>query len=49
MESNRKQIKRREKVLKDMRVLGVKNWTTVMMDKWAWYYMMEKSKTHRGL
>jgi len=38
-----------EKVLKDMRVMGVKNWTTVVMDRSAWYDMVEKSKTHRGV
>jgi len=39
----------REKVLKDMGVLGVKNGTTVVMDRSAWYDMVEKSKTHGGV
>jgi hypothetical protein len=37
----------REKVLKDIRVSGVKNWTTVVMDRSAWHDLVEKSKPHR--
>jgi hypothetical protein len=36
-------------VLKEIRVLGVKNWTKVVMDRTAWHDLVEKSKTHRGL
>jgi len=32
----------REEVLKDIRV-------QVVMDRWAWHELVEKSKTHRGL
>ena len=37
-----------EKFLKDIGVLGAKNWTTVVMDRSAWHGLV-KSKTHRGL
>jgi hypothetical protein len=39
----------RNEVLKDIRVLGLKNWTKVMMDRVAWYDLVEKMKTDRGL
>jgi hypothetical protein len=39
----------REEVLKDIRVQVVKNWTKVVMYRWAWHELVEKSKTHRGL
>ena len=39
----------RDEVLKDIRVMAVKNWTKVVMDKLAWHDLMEKSETHRGL
>ena len=39
----------RDSVLKDIRVLVVKNWSKVVMDKSAWHDLVEKSKTHRGL
>jgi hypothetical protein len=40
-----------DEVLKDIRIsiLDVKNWTKVMMDRWAWHDLVEKSETHRGL
>ena len=38
-----------DEVLQDIRVLGVKNWTNVVMDRLAWHDMMMKSKTHRRL
>jgi len=38
-----------DEVLKDTRVLGVKSWTKVAMDRPAWHDLMEKSKTHTGL
>jgi hypothetical protein len=41
--------RRQDEVLKDIRVLGVKNWTKVVMDRTAWHDLVEKSKTHRGL
>jgi len=37
-----------EEVLKDIRVLCVKNWPMVVMDRAAWHDLVEKSKTHRG-
>lgn len=33
--------------MKDIRVLGVKNWTTVVMDRSAWHDLVQKSKIHR--
>jgi len=36
-------------VLKDIRVLGVRNWTRVVMDSLAWPHLVEKSKTNRQL
>jgi hypothetical protein len=39
----------RDEVLKDVRVLGVKNWTKVVMDRSIWHDLVEKSKIHRGL
>jgi len=38
-----------DEVLKDIGVLGVKKWTKMVMDRTAWHYLVEKSKTHRGL
>jgi hypothetical protein len=38
-----------DKVLKDIRVVGVKNWTKLAMDRSAWHDLLEKSKTHGGL
>ena len=35
-------------VLKDIRVLGVKYWPKVVMDRVAWHDLVKKSKTHRG-
>jgi len=32
----------------DIRVLDVKNWTKVVMDRSVWHDLVEKSKTHRG-
>jgi hypothetical protein len=37
-----------DEVLKDIRVLGMKNWPEVVMDRAAWHDLVEKSKTHRG-
>ena len=39
----------RDSVLKDIRILVVKNLTKVVMEKPAWLDLVEKSKTHRGL
>jgi hypothetical protein len=36
-----------DEVLKDIRVLGVKKWPKVVMDRAAWHDLVE-SKTHRG-
>jgi hypothetical protein len=33
-------------VLKDMRIVDVKNWTKVVMDSWAWHDIL-KLKPHR--
>jgi hypothetical protein len=41
--------RRRDKVLQDIRVVAVKNWTIVAMDRSAWHDLVEKSKTHGGL
>ena len=56
MESNRKQIKRtpKEQMAGESpdgyyRVLGVKNWTTVVMDRSARHVLVETSKTYRGV
>jgi len=38
-----------DKILKDIAVLGVKNWTKVVMVRSAWHDLVEKSRTHRGL
>ena len=38
-----------DEVLKDIGVLGVKNWAKVVMDRTAWHDLVEKSKIHRGL
>jgi len=38
-----------DEVLKDIRILGVRNWTRVVMDSSAWPHLVEKSKTHRQL
>ena len=38
-----------DEVLKDIRLLGVKNWTKVVMDRSTWHDMVVKSKTHRVL
>jgi hypothetical protein len=38
-----------DEVLKDIRVLDVKIWANVLMDRWAWHDLVGKSKTHRGL
>ena len=38
-----------DEVLKDIGVMGVKNWTKVVLDRSAWHDLMKKSKTHRGL
>jgi hypothetical protein len=35
-------------ILKDIRVLGVKNWPKLVMDRAAWHDLVEKSKTHSG-
>jgi len=40
---------RQDEVLKDIRVIGVKNWTKGVMDRSAWHSMVVKSKTHRVL
>jgi len=37
-----------DEVLKDIRVLGVKNWPKVVIDRAAWHDLVKKSKTHRG-
>jgi hypothetical protein len=37
------------KVLKDIPILGVNNWTKVVMDRLAQHDLVEKSKTHRVL
>lgn len=37
-----------DEVLKDIRVVGVKNWPKVVMDRAAMHNLLEKSKTHRG-
>jgi len=39
----------RDEVLKDIRVLGVRNWTRVVLDSSAWPHLVEKSKTHKQL
>jgi hypothetical protein len=39
----------RDNILTDIRVLVVKNWTKVAMDRSAWHDLVEKSKTHGGL
>jgi hypothetical protein len=39
----------RDEVLKDVRVLGVKNWTKAVMVRSVWHDVVEKSKTHRVL
>ena len=36
-----------DEALKDTGVLGVKNWTKVLMDRAAWHDLVEKSKTHK--
>ena len=36
-------------VLKYTRVLVVKNWTKMMIDRLAWHDLVEKLKTHRGM
>jgi hypothetical protein len=37
-----------DEILKDIRVLGVKNWTKLVMDRTAWHDLVQKSKTNRG-
>jgi len=39
----------RNYVLKDIRVLCVKNWTKLVMDRSTWHDLVETSKTHGGL
>jgi hypothetical protein len=38
-----------DEVLKDIRVLDVKNWTKVVKDRWTWHDLVEKTKTYRVL
>jgi hypothetical protein len=38
-----------DEVPKDIKVLGVRNWTRVVMDSLARPHLVEKSKTHRQL
>jgi hypothetical protein len=37
-----------DEVLKDIRVIGAKNWTKVVLDRPAWHGMMEMSKPVEG-
>jgi len=38
-----------DEILKDIRVLGVKKWTKVVIDRSIWHDLAEKLKIHRGL
>jgi hypothetical protein len=38
-----------EEVLSDIRVIGVKNWAKVVLDRLAWHDLVEKLQPHRGL
>jgi len=36
-----------DEVLKNIKILCVKNWPKVVMDRAAWHDLVEKSKTHK--
>jgi hypothetical protein len=38
-----------DEVLKDIRVLGVKNWTQLVIDRSVWHDLVVKLKIHRGM
>jgi hypothetical protein len=39
----------RDKVLNDLKKLKVKNWTYLVKDRKAWYELVQKTNTHKGL
>jgi hypothetical protein len=36
-------------VIQDIRVLGVKNWRNVAMDREDWWKLLKKARAHTGL
>jgi hypothetical protein len=43
------EMAREDGVIQDIRVLGVKNWRNVAMDREDWRKLLKKARAHTGL
>jgi hypothetical protein len=45
----RPKLRREDGVVQDMRILGVKNWRKVALDRDEWAKLLKKARAHQGL
>jgi hypothetical protein len=45
----RPKLRWKDGVIQDIRVLGVKNWRNVAMDREDWWKLLKKARGHTGL